>query len=134
MVQFETTNWNYTSAELGSICLKLQEARAKRLAARKQYENLKDRRGPMIEQFKLAIRQELKGEGIKKPTLLEIEGSLPDFQEYEDFQSGYEAARDKYEEARVEVEDLSTLWETCRSIIADRRNERGSTLKEAAFI
>ncbi len=135
MVQkYQTDNWAISSQELGNICVQLQRARAEKLKARKMYDNLKDRRGPMIEKFKLAIRDELKNEGFKKPTLLEIEGSLPDHEDYETFQVGYEAARDAYEEAKVKVDDLETLWESARSIISDRRYERGSTLKEAAFI
>ena len=107
--QFETTNWNFSSEELGNICRQLQVARAEKVKARKMYENLKDRRGPMIEKFKLAIRAELKSEGIKKPTLLEIEGTLPDYDDYEDFQLGYEAARDLYEEAKVKAVSYTHL-------------------------
>lgn len=44
--------------------------------------------------------------------------------EYGAWLEGYKEARKKARQLRVERDNLSRLWETCRSILSSRNNER----------
>lgn len=108
----------YSNEDLEKTRVELTKAREEYASAKLLYNTMKDKRTLFVDKiiYKIAAREEI--------SVARAKGMVLDDKEYADFQEGYLAARQYYENIAVQKDNLEKKWETVRTILAQNRKER----------